>query len=270
MGGECVGRPTGDERSGPFQVALMDGGHSAPENAVRYFAVIGAHDEGALPEAGDCLPVQVLQRYPQKDHKDVRFPPALASFCFPRGGAQVAAPQKEVEETLHGFVLTNEAGDRCFGAALHIWCFDSSRTHLVQRDGALAVLSTQPLWGAFRAFLYSLRYSGNSPERFVVSFVSETPLPPPGFQVIVPWPEIPAFALQRPAPNQLPLLDLPVRRNVGSRGDTCDVGPARLIFQQLKPESVVTIVEALLLEHRIVLHSVCDALCLLPAPSFQA
>ena len=58
---------------------------------------------------------------------------------------------------------------------------------------------------AFRAFLYSLRYSGNSPERpqcsarvplvkeearlviagrFVVSFISETPLPPPGFQVI--------------------------------------------------------------------------------------
>ena len=47
-----------------------------------------------------------------------------------------------------------------------------------------------------------------------------------------------------PPRNQLPLLDLPVRRNVGSRGDTCDVGPARLIFQQLKPESVVTIVEA--------------------------
>ncbi|CAE7328415.1 Dennd4b [Symbiodinium pilosum] len=189
----------------------MDGGHSTPENAVRYFAVIGVHDEAALPEAGE-LPVQVLQRYPKKDHKDVRFPPALASFCFPRGGAQVAGPQDEVVETLHGFVLTNEAGDRCFGAALHIWCWDAARSCLVQRAGALAVVSTQPLWGAFRAFLYSLRYSGNSPERFVVSFISETPLPPPGFQVIVPWPEIPPFALQRPAPNQLPLLDLPVRQ----------------------------------------------------------
>ncbi|CAE7471948.1 unnamed protein product [Symbiodinium natans] len=187
----------------------MDGGRSLPESAVRYFAVIGVPDEATLPEAGDGLPVQVLQRYPQKDHKDVRFPPALASFCFPRGGAQVAMPEDEMAETLHGFVLTNEAGDRCFGAALHIWCFHSSGACLLQR--ALAVVSTQPLWGAFRAFLYSLRYSGNSPERFVVSFVSETPLPPPGFQVIVPWPEIPAFALQRPAPNQLPLLDLPVR-----------------------------------------------------------
>ena len=30
-------------------------------------------------KAGDCLPVQVLQRYPQKDHKDVR--PRRAVLC---------------------------------------------------------------------------------------------------------------------------------------------------------------------------------------------
>jgi len=71
--------------------------------------------------------------------------------------------------------------------------------------------------------------------------VAETPLPPPGFVVTVALPGFPELALYRPAPNQLPLLDLPVKR----------------MIQQLKPEIVVSLVEALLVEQRIVLHSTC-------------
>eukprot|EP00438_Fugacium_kawagutii_P034336 Skav216691 [mRNA] locus=scaffold91:204892:208586:+ [translate_table: standard] len=105
-----------------------------------YFAVIGAaaaeeEDLPATPRAAVAwlkhdqlaLPVSVLQRYPLEDHSDCRFPPALASFCFPRGGkvteahgvlpARAPVLLTEASDSLHGFVLTNEAGDRCFGAA---------------------------------------------------------------------------------------------------------------------------------------------------------
>ncbi|CAE8657694.1 unnamed protein product, partial [Polarella glacialis] len=97
---------------------------------------------------------------------------------------------------------------------------------------AVAVVGTQPLWGAFRGFLRALGDSQNPRERLVVNFVAETPLPPPGFVVSVTMPElgpgIPVeLELQRPPPNQLPLLDLPVR----------------LIFELLKPETVVLMVE---------------------------
>eukprot|EP00435_Cladocopium_sp_Y103_P050126 s1060_g15.t1 len=235
----------------------MDGGHQ--ESAIRYFAVIGAAADKAEADA-DPLPVSVLQRYPLEDHSDCRFPPALASFCFPRGGAQLVSQEEEVSDALHGFVLTNEAGERVFGAALHIWCPHGSGW----MQKALAVVSTQPLWGdwglslvrhgraqlvqqvfteAFRAFLCSLRAS-SCPERFIVNFVAEMPLPPPGFVVTVALPGFPELAIHRPAPNQLPLLDLPVKR----------------MLQQLKPETVVSLVEALLVEQRIVLHSTCSAL----------
>ncbi|CAJ1355936.1 unnamed protein product [Effrenium voratum] len=222
----------------------MDGG--LPQNAIKYFAVVGVADDTLLPSVGQKLPVKVLQRYPQEDHKDARLPPALASFCFPRGGAQVVAPEAEVVETLHGFVLTNESGDRCFGAALHIWCLHPSRTCLVQK--ALAVLSHHPLWGAFRSFLHSLLYAA-SPEKLIVNFVSETPLPPPGSLVQVSLPQA-ELELRSPAPNQLPLLDLPVR----------------LMFQKLTPDCVVSLVEALLLEQRIVLYSQCAGLSSFAVP----
>lgn len=213
----------------------MDGAH--PENAIRYFAVIGAEAKANDADSADPLPVSVLQRYPLEDHSDCRFPPALASFCFPRGGAQLLSQEEEVSDALHGFVLTNEAGERVFGAALHIWCPHGSGCWMQK---ALAVVSTQPLWGAFRAFLCSLRAS-SCPERFIVNFVAEMPLPPPGFVVTVALPGFPELAIHRPAPNQLPLLDLPVKR----------------MLQQLKPETVVSLVEALLVEQRIVLHSTC-------------
>lgn len=219
----------------------MDGAH--PENAIRYFAVLGADaTANDAKDANDAdsaapLPVSVLQRYPLEDHADCRFPPALASFCFPRGGAQLVSQEEEISDALHGFVLTNEQGERVFGAALHIWCPHGSGCWMQK---ALAVVSTQPLWGAFRAFLCSLRAS-SCPERFIVNFVAEMPLPPPGFVVTVALPGFPDLAIHRPAPNQLPLLDLPVKR----------------MFQQLKPETVVSLVEALLVEQRIVLHSTC-------------
>ncbi|CAL1157505.1 unnamed protein product [Cladocopium goreaui] len=183
----------------------MDGAH--PENAIRYFAVIGAEAKANDADSADPLPVSVLQRYPLEDHSDCRFPPALASFCFPRGGAQLLSQEEEVSDALHGFVLTNEAGERVFGAALHIWCPHGSGCWMQK---ALAVVSTQPLWGAFRAFLCSLRAS-SCPERFIVNFVAEMPLPPPGFVVTVALPGFPELAIHRPAPNQLPLLDLPVK-----------------------------------------------------------
>eukprot|EP00913_Durusdinium_trenchii_P022034 g20706.t1 len=192
----------------------MDGGFPQPEHAIRYFAVIGAKEDTDAPaEAGQVLPVSILQRYPKEDSPDARFPPALASFCFPRGGAKVVPAEEETFDALHGFVLTNEAGTRCFGAALHLWCTHSSGL-LVQK--ALAVVSKQPLWGA--------RAQASS-EGYIVNFVAETPLPPPGFVVSVALPQLPELALHRPAPNQLPLLDLPVRR----------------MIQQLKPETMASV-----------------------------
>jgi len=246
------------------------------EGAVRYFAVVGppaasagatSGSEGqtgastmvgdsavaqagtdsfgstpASPAPGTLLDIRVLQRYPSEDYEDLRLPPALASFCFPRGGAAVADLNEDLAQpTLHGFVLTNEAGERCYGAALHLWEEHFSGKVRVQK--ALAVVGTQPLWGAFHAFLCALVCKnviskGNKKERLVVNFVSETPLPPAGSTVTVNLPSF-ALSLKQPAPNQLPLLDLPVQR----------------IVELLRPENVVFIVEALLLERRVILHS---------------
>eukprot|EP00931_Biecheleriopsis_adriatica_P016237 TRINITY_DN12028_c0_g1_i4.p1 TRINITY_DN12028_c0_g1~~TRINITY_DN12028_c0_g1_i4.p1 ORF type:complete len:2706 (+),score=550.80 TRINITY_DN12028_c0_g1_i4:61-8178(+) len=225
----------------------MYGEDKPSESAIRYFAIIGVSEKAvAGAAAGERVPVEVLQRYPLVDHEDLRFPQSFSAFCFPLGGAEVRALGEigEVEETLHGFVLTNEACRFSFGAALTVWCADLSGRFLVQR--ALAIIGGQPHWSAFRAFLCSLRSAGEAFERYVVNFVAETPLPPPGFVVVVDLPpnslNMGSVELRHPPPNQLPLLDLPVR----------------LVFELLKtPENVVSLVEALLMEQRIVLHSRC-------------
>ncbi|CAK0847233.1 unnamed protein product, partial [Prorocentrum cordatum] len=195
-----------------MRAAAPEGG-SAAEHAVQYFAVVGSELDGPRPRAGDSLGVVVLQRYPLDDHEGLGFPPALASFCFPRGGATAVAQEEDapLASTLHGFVLTNETSDRCYGAALHIWEVQPCGSVLVPK--ALAVVGMQPLWSAFHAFLCMAARTACR-EALVVNFVAETPLPPPGFSVHVQLQagacrvrEAP-LVLRRPAPNQLPLLDL--------------------------------------------------------------
>jgi len=123
-----------------------------------------------------------------------------------------------------------------------LWCNDS----LLGKGACAECESAEGFGGcwdatamaAFRSFLCAL-VDAPSREELVVTFVAETPLPPPGYTVSVALHTGSPLVLRRPAPNELPLLDLSLYR----------------IFELLRPDIVASLVEALLLERRLVLHS---------------
>jgi len=184
---------------------------------VEYFLVVGLDDSwGAVRRAGsgdlpgaeaaeersevpldsadeeDLFRTAVRSRYPETDHPDVPFPPGVAVFCFPEGGARLL-PRMEMP-IFFEFVSTGENGSHLFGFVLVI--FEPFEERLLPRamqesaqlwhaPKCLCLLSHWPFRSQFRTFLTQMYRLSISPvmlplERVVSNFVCEVPLPPPG------------------------------------------------------------------------------------------
>uniref|UniRef100_A0A7S2RHS4 UDENN domain-containing protein n=1 Tax=Mucochytrium quahogii TaxID=96639 RepID=A0A7S2RHS4_9STRA len=170
---------------------------------IEYFLVVGVNDEQGLsrvhtenPKSGsiqdELYAVQVLDRFPVVDHKDVDFPSGVPVFCFADGGASLV--DRMEMPVFFEFVTTGGCGGHLYGYALtiyeplaeHMYCEEWNRLNKrFYVPKCLCILSHWPFRSQYRTFLTQLYRLSISPvtvplERIISNFVCEVPVPPPG------------------------------------------------------------------------------------------
>ncbi|XP_030743718.2 DENN domain-containing protein 4B isoform X1 [Echinops telfairi] len=227
---------------------------------------------------------ELLGRYPEEDNEAFPLPESVPVFCLPMGTTIECWPAqtKYPVPVFSTFVLTGAAGDKVYGAALQFYeAF--SRTRLSERQAqvlgllsavergrslegravrsrrAIAVLSRWPAFPAFRAFLTFLyRYSVSGPHRLpleahISHFIHNVPFPSPQRpRILVQMSPYDNLLLCQPVSSPLPLSGASFLQ----------------LLQSLGPELAVTLLLAVLTEHKLLVHSlrpdlltsVCEAL----------
>ncbi|XP_037356305.1 DENN domain-containing protein 4B isoform X3 [Talpa occidentalis] len=227
---------------------------------------------------------ELLGRYPEEDNEAFPLPESVPVFCLPMGATIECWPAqtKYPVPVFSTFVLTGAAGDKVYGAALQFYeAF--SRARLSERQAralgllsavergralegravrsrrAIAVLSRWPAFQAFRAFLTFLyRYSVSGPHRLpleahISHFIHNVPFPSPQRpRILVQMSPYDNLLLCQPVSSPLPLSGASFLQ----------------LLQSLGPELAITLLLAVLTEHKLLVHSlrpdlltsVCEAL----------
>ncbi|XP_045439329.1 DENN domain-containing protein 4B isoform X4 [Pipistrellus kuhlii] len=227
---------------------------------------------------------ELLGRYPEEDNEAFPLPESVPVFCLPMGATIECWPAqtKYPVPVFSTFVLTGAAGNKVYGAALQFYeAFPRARLserqsralgllsavergralggRAVRSRRAIAVLSRWPAFPAFRAFLTFLyRYSVSGPHRLpleahISHFIHSVPFPSP---------QRPRILVQM-SPHDNLLLCQPVSSPLPLSGASF-----LQLLQNLGPELAVTLLLAVLTEHKLLVHSlrpdlltsVCEAL----------
>ncbi|XP_073904150.1 DENN domain-containing protein 4B isoform X5 [Castor canadensis] len=226
----------------------------------------------------------LLGRYPEEDNEMFPLPESVPVFCLPMGATIECWPAqtKYPVPVFSTFVLTGAAGDKVYGAALQFYeAFPRARLserqaralgllsavergralggRAVRSRRAIAVLSRWPAFPAFRAFLTFLyRYSVSGPHRLpleahISHFIHNVPFPSPQRpRILVQMSPYDNLLLCQPVSSPLPLSGASFLQ----------------LLQSLGPELAVTLLLAVLTEHKLLVHSlrpdlltsVCEAL----------
>ncbi|XP_036090796.1 DENN domain-containing protein 4B isoform X4 [Rousettus aegyptiacus] len=227
---------------------------------------------------------EMLGRYPEADNEAFPLPESVPVFCLPMGATIECWPAhtKYPVPVFSTFVLTGAAGDKVYGAALQFYeAFPRERLserqaralgllsamergralegRAVRSRRAIAVLSRWPAFPAFRAFLTFLyRYSVSGPHRLpleahISHFIHNVPFPSPQRpRILVQMSPYDNLLLCQPVSSPLPLSGASFLQ----------------LLQSLGPELAVTLLLAVLTEHKLLVHSlrpdlltsVCEAL----------
>uniref|UniRef100_A0A8C9P379 DENN domain containing 4B n=1 Tax=Spermophilus dauricus TaxID=99837 RepID=A0A8C9P379_SPEDA len=183
---------------------------------------------------------ELLGRYPEEDNEAFPLPESVPVFCLPMGATIECWPSqtKYPVPVFSTFVLTGAAGDKVYGAALQFYeAFPRARQ-------------------AFLTFLY--RYSVSGPHRLpleahISHFIHNVPFPSPQRpRILVQMSPYDNLLLCQPVSSPLPLSGASFLQ----------------LLQSLGPELAVTLLMAVLTEHKLLVHSlrpdlltsVCEAL----------
>ncbi|XP_071480553.1 C-myc promoter-binding protein-like [Diadema antillarum] len=216
----------------------------------------------------------MISRYPFEDHDDFLLPESVPRFCMPMG-ATIECWEDNREHPLpvfSTFVLTDIAGGKVYGAAVTFYenypegkLSEQQRTALQLRpksgkkgpliynihvNKCICLLSHFPFFEAFKKFLsFIYRVSISGPrsipiERHISHFMHEVPFPTPQRPRILMELAHDQLILARPQTSPIPL----------SGASYC------AMLRNLGPENSLNVLAFLLLEHKVVLHSLRSAL----------
>ncbi|XP_037532427.1 DENN domain-containing protein 4B [Nematolebias whitei] len=212
----------------------------------------------------------LISRYPEEDLDSFPLPESVPVFCLPMGVSVESWPlnTKYQLPVFSTFVLTSASGDKVYGAAIQFYesfCRDllserqsiqlgllsvvdrrpiSSRSLHVKKS--ICVLSHWPFFTVFQKFLtFIYRYSISGPhvlplEKHISSFMHNVPFPSPQRpRILVQLSPYDNLLLCQPVSSPLPLSGASFLK----------------LLQNLGPESTCTLLLAVLIEHKLLLHS---------------
>ncbi|XP_061144234.1 DENN domain-containing protein 4B-like isoform X4 [Syngnathus typhle] len=212
----------------------------------------------------------LLSRYPACDRDAFPLPESVPVFCLPMGVALESWPAdaKYRLPVFSTFVLTSASGDKVYGAAIQFYeAFprEALSEHQSVRLGLLSVLDRRPVperslqakksicvlshwpfFDVFQKFLtFVYRYSVSGPhvlplEKHISSFMHNVPFPSP---------QRPRILVQL-SPNDNLLLCQPVSSPLPLSGASF-----LKLLQNLGPANACTLLLAVLVEHKVLLHS---------------
>ncbi|XP_011471653.1 DENN domain-containing protein 4B isoform X1 [Oryzias latipes] len=212
----------------------------------------------------------LISRYPQEDLEAFPLPESVPVFCLPMGVSVESWPlnTKYQLPVFSTFVLTSACGDKVYGAALQFY-ESFSRELLSERQSvrlgllsvvdrrpigsrsvhgkkSICVLSHWPFFTVFQKFLtFIYRYSISGPhvlplEKHISSFMHNVPFPSPQRpRILVQLSPYDNLLLCQPVSSPLPLSGASFLK----------------LLQNLGPENTCTLLLAVLIEHKLLLHS---------------
>ncbi|KAJ8339817.1 hypothetical protein SKAU_G00344500 [Synaphobranchus kaupii] len=207
----------------------------------------------------------LLFRYPEQDHESFPLSESVPLFCLPMGARiEVWTPNSlHPLPVFSTFVLTRSTGEKVYGAAVQFYepypvelltdrqkvqlCLPGpEEAGLVNTNKSVCLLSRWPFFQAFRkflTFLYQLSISGPQPlpiEKHISHFMHN---------VCFPSPQRPRILVQLSAHDTL-ILSQPISTPLPLSG--ADFGT---LLSNLGPENCATLLLVVLLESKILLHS---------------
>ncbi|OQS06186.1 hypothetical protein THRCLA_01755 [Thraustotheca clavata] len=238
----------------------------------------------------------ILNRVPTEDRANFPLPDGVRYFCLPDKIELRSRASYECLPSFHSFTLTGGDGSRAYGFAL--------KTYSEEADGiaiplVYCIISHFPLFSLFKEILGWIYHMENPTKventpsllhfecdarKWLVSprSAKQVPLNNNDFPTGVVWQDIiKDFVLEMPAPQAGATIEFYVHdrllfgQTIYKSGlqlvdDIC----FQLLFQHLSIKNIVFIMNCMLLEQRILLHSshhglltpVCEALCALLFP----
>eukprot|EP00743_Colponemidia_sp_Colp-15_P005741 GILK01006171.1.p1 GENE.GILK01006171.1~~GILK01006171.1.p1 ORF type:complete len:1268 (-),score=219.43 GILK01006171.1:106-3909(-) len=194
----------------------------------------------------------VLDRYPLSDHAGYPLPSAVSLFCLPAG---VVLSHQPYSPSFFSYVLTEQEGDRIYGASL-IFYEDCTDTLDISRASVAAIMSGEriycpkcicvlshyPFLDGLKEFLKQMYRIHLSPstipiERYICNFMNEVPLPDQGHACVQYDIGHSVIAFWRPPPNSPSFVD------------SCCFEP---LFRCLSLENVVELWQCVLMERKII------------------
>ncbi|XP_056141573.1 DENN domain-containing protein 4B-like [Lampris incognitus] len=212
----------------------------------------------------------LISRYPEEDLESFPLPESVPVFCLPMGVTVESWPlhTKYQLPVFSTFVLTSASGDKVYGAAIQFYeAFPreglserqsirlgllsvvdrrpiTNRTLQVKKS--VCVLSHWPFFTVFQKFLtFVYRYSISGPhvlplEKHISSFMHNVPFPSPQRpRILVQLSPYDNLLLCQPVSTPLPLSGASFLK----------------LLQNLGPENACTLLLAVLIEHKLLLHS---------------
>ncbi|XP_074649748.1 C-myc promoter-binding protein-like [Tubulanus polymorphus] len=212
-----------------------------------------------------------LGRYPLEDHADFPLPESVPLFCLPMGSTLECWPQQTQHPlpVFSTFILTGSSVEKVYGAAVTFYeeyeqdkltdlqqrllglkePKSSSKQHSVHVNKSICLLSHWPFFDEFKMFLsYLYRISIIGPhnvpmERHISHFMFSVPFPSPKRPRILVELNDEAICLNQPEETPLP--------KSGASFIT--------LVQNLGPENCLDLLLYVILEHKILIHSLRPA-----------
>nr|XP_055067631.1 DENN domain-containing protein 4B-like isoform X1 [Misgurnus anguillicaudatus] len=212
----------------------------------------------------------LISRYPEEDLESFPLPDSVPVFCLPMGVTVESWPlnTKYQLPVFSTFVLTSASGDKVYGAALQFYevypreslserqCVHLGLLSVVDRrpitnrslqvKKSICVLSHWPFFSVFQKFLtFIYRYSISGPhvlplEKHISSFMHNVPFPSAQRpRILVQLSPYDNLLLCQPVSSPLPLSGASFVK----------------LLQNLGPENACTLLLAVLIEHKLLLHS---------------
>ncbi|ESO07026.1 hypothetical protein HELRODRAFT_77102 [Helobdella robusta] len=213
---------------------------------------------------------ELLFRYPTTDDPNFPLPQQLPMFCLPQGAAieRWGANSRYPLPVYSTFVLTDQSGLKCYGAAV-VFYKDFNSKYFTQKQReffgdekkntssvhtkhkqtnkqqSICLLSRWPFFDSFKKFLlYLYRISVSGPqgipiERYISHFIDEIPFPSP---------ERPYISIHL-STEEITIM-LPDESPLTKSGASYSK-----FLLNLGPENCISILLYVLMEHKIVIHS---------------
>ncbi|PIK51113.1 putative C-myc promoter-binding protein [Apostichopus japonicus] len=210
----------------------------------------------------------LLSRYPLEDYPEFSLPDSVSKFCMPLGATIECWPKGHTHPLplFSTFVLTDQGGAKVYGAGVTFYesypennltdqqresfHMKESQSYSIHTNKCICILSRWPFFDAFKKFLtfiYRLSLSGPLTvpiERYIAHFMHEVPFPTPQRPRIFMQLGHSSLVLAQPQTSPLPL----------SGASYC------ALLQNLGPETCLNLLTYVLLENKILLHSLRPAL----------